>query len=406
MLPCIRRLVALLLTGQQLPQHVAFIMDGNRRFADQFGLQRIDGHTQGYNKMKEMVQWCLELGIACVSVYAFSIDNFRRPQQEVDALMELAAAKFEELLHDEDAKRWQAELRVVGDLSRAPPAIQAAAARLMQGSKEQGPTRAVVNICFSYTSSQELQHAVQQVAAGVGQSQLLLDDVTPGLLQQVMHTRECPPVDLLIRTSGEQRLSDFLLWQSSHALLHWERCLWPEFGYTHLLRALLTWQAAAADLAQLRRAAAAATAAEVAAQQRAAAQLSGASSPPRVVWADAGLQEAVQQQLLCASSLLQQQQQDSRELPDKPPPPQRWWSSAGSWGSAAGSDAGSGAGSSGGGSPAGGSPQRAPSASLSMISEDAATYCPHPCSQLRVDSYVARLEQQHASRLQLLATAS
>ncbi|WIA44070.1 hypothetical protein OEZ86_010430 [Tetradesmus obliquus] len=166
-------------------------MDGNRRFADQLGQKRIDGHTQGYNKMKQIVQWCLELGISCVSVYAFSIDNFRRPADEVDALMELAAAKFDELAHDEDAKRWGAELRVVGDLSRAPPAIQAAAARLMQGSKEQGPTRSIVNICFSYTSSQELQHAVQQVAAGVAQSQLLPDDVTPQLLQQVMHTREC-----------------------------------------------------------------------------------------------------------------------------------------------------------------------------------------------------------------------
>ncbi|WIA23574.1 hypothetical protein OEZ85_000293 [Tetradesmus obliquus] len=168
-------------------------MDGNRRFADQLGQKRIDGHIQGYSKMKQIVQWCLELGISCVSVYAFSIDNFRRPADEVDALMELAAAKFDELAHDEDAKRWGAELRVVGDLSRAPPAIQAAAARLMQGSKEQGPTRSVVNICFSYTSSQELQHAVQQVAAGVAQSQLLPDDVTPQLLQQVMHTRECPP---------------------------------------------------------------------------------------------------------------------------------------------------------------------------------------------------------------------
>jgi hypothetical protein len=236
---------------------------------------------------------------------------------------------------------------------------------------------------------------------------------------QVMHTRECPPVDLLIRTSGEQRLSDFLLWQSSHALLHWERCLWPEFGYTHLLRALLAWQSAAADLAQLRQAAEAVTAAEVAAQQQAAARLSGASSPPRVVWADVGLQVTLQQQLLCASSLRLQQlhqhdQQQQQGLLDPPGQQQqqqqqkegRWWSSAVSWGSGKGSNDSSSSSSSGGSSPAGSSPQRSASAALSMISEDAATCCPHPCSQLRVDSYVARLEQQHLSRLQLLATVS
>jgi hypothetical protein len=237
---------------------------------------------------------------------------------------------------------------------------------------------------------------------------------------QLMHTRECLPVDLLIRTSGEQRLSDFLLWQSTHALLHWEPCLWPEFGYTHLLRALLSWQTSAAKLHQMRRAADAATAAEVAAQQQAAAQLSGASSPPRVVWADAGLQEALQQQLLSDSSLRlqqlqqadqqqqQQQQQGLPGLPAKQQQQQRWWSSTMSWGSGKGSNAGSSSSSSdgsGGSSPAAGSsPQRAASAALSMISEDAATCCPHPCSQLRVDSYVARLQQQHTSRLQLLAT--
>eukprot|EP00878_Enallax_costatus_P034384 GHUV01038118.1.p1 GENE.GHUV01038118.1~~GHUV01038118.1.p1 ORF type:complete len:234 (+),score=55.37 GHUV01038118.1:190-891(+) len=202
--------------------------------------------------MKNIIQWCLDLGITYISVYAFSIDNYKRPQEEVDSLMELAEQKFEELLHDEDAKKWRAEVRVIGDLSRAPPAIQRAAERLMQGSRENGPTKAVVNICFSYTSTEELQHAMQQVCTSIEQpcrsDHLENSNIIADMLYNMLYSQDCPPVDLLIRTSGEQRLSDFLLWQSSNALLHWEPCLWPEFGYVHLLRALMAWQRAAPHL--------------------------------------------------------------------------------------------------------------------------------------------------------------
>ncbi|WIA43777.1 hypothetical protein OEZ86_010200 [Tetradesmus obliquus] len=214
----------------QLPQHVAFIPDGNRRFAAQLGLKAVIGHYLGNKKLKNVVHWCRELGIRYVTIYAFSTDNFKRSAEEVARLMKLARAQFEALVNDEDIPMWRAEVRVIGDLPTLPPAVAAAAAHAMTSSQERSQTISVLNVSFSYTSSQDLHSAVQQVVASVEQGQLLPSDITPGLLQQVMHTRDCPPVDLLIRTSGEQRLSDFLLWQSSYALLHWERCLWPEFG--------------------------------------------------------------------------------------------------------------------------------------------------------------------------------
>ncbi|KAF8061133.1 NAA35 [Scenedesmus sp. PABB004] len=366
--------------------------------------------------MREIIEWCLELGVATVSLYAFSIDNFRRPPAEVDALMALAAEKFEELREvvSRDAggvASWRTDVRVVGDTSHAPLPIQSVAAQLVRESKAQGATAAVVNVCFAYTSTQELQHAVGAAARGVARGALLPGDVTPELLLRLMHTGDSPPVDLLVRTSGEQRLSDFLLWQSSHALLHWERCLWPEFGYAELLRALRAWQAAAPTLAALRAAADADVGAALAAAAAAAESANGAASPPRVAspWsagadcaAGAGADQLraqlqrLQEQQAAAAAPAQKQQQQQQQQQEQQQQQQAWW---GGWlarpppggvggagcGSGGGGAAGSGgssprggSSSPGGASPAGWSPERCGSGPLSSISEHAATLAGAP----------------------------
>jgi undecaprenyl pyrophosphate synthase len=397
---------------------------------------------------------------------------------------------------DEDAKRWGAELRVIGDLSLAPPALQAAAARLMRGSREPATTsagtaagagstagtgpgaggRRVVNICFSYTSTQELQAAAGQLVAGLAECELLPHDVTPSLLQCVMHTQvgwggvsvcvgclcvggvmlcaqtvacvssrlshpptttntpppasclpghtqDCPPVDLLVRTSGEQRLSDFLCWQSAHALLHWERCRWPEFGYAQLLRALLAWQAAAPQLAALR-AAAAASLAQLEAGGQCEQELllagscggSGGASPPGGLLPMYAAQQpgGGWQQQQDTASVLDQLQRSSEVLAQLQKQQQQLW-----WGGLLFSP-GSGQGSGGGGSPlyptaaalaaaaaapAGRSPERASSTSLSVISEDEAAHAPHPWQPLRLEGWLRRLEDEREQRLAQLATA-
>ncbi|GBF92299.1 dehydrodolichyl diphosphate syntase complex subunit [Raphidocelis subcapitata] len=267
----VRRVFQALLLGQPVPQHVAFIMDGNRRYADCAGVAPLDGHASGYKKMVEVIKWCFELGVRHVSVYAFSIDNFRRSADEVEGLMRLAADKFDELTRDEGARAWGAELRIIGDLQRLPPGVAAAAARLMRSSAAlaaaapRGAPPRVVNVCFPYTSTQELAAALGALRAGLARGALLPADVDTRLLLDAMHTRPqagagSPPVDLVLRTSGEERLSDFMLWQSGGALLTWLPVLWPQLGFLDLLRALRAWQEARPALRALEGAAAGAAA--------------------------------------------------------------------------------------------------------------------------------------------------
>ncbi|EIE27677.1 Di-trans-poly-cis-decaprenylcistransferase [Coccomyxa subellipsoidea C-169] len=232
-----------------VPKHIAFIMDGNRRFANRHQQVTTAGHQFGYYKLLDALEWCLEIGITCVSAYAFSIDNFKRPGDEVDMLMRLAEEKLEELLHRDLVERHGVQVRVLGDLSLLPASVQAAAKRAMDSTKLH--TRGILNICFSYGSRQEMAQAVGKVQDGVMSGALCPDDVSPNDIEQHLYTEGCPPVDLLIRTSGETRLSDFLCWQVRHAQLVFADVLWPDFSFYDLLRALLQFQMASTHLKSL-----------------------------------------------------------------------------------------------------------------------------------------------------------
>ncbi|KAG8588715.1 hypothetical protein GDO81_006070 [Engystomops pustulosus] len=177
-LSLIERLCANVLKAGPMPKHVAFIMDGNRRYAKKCHVERQEGHSQGFEKLAETLRWCLNLGICEVTVYAFSIENFKRSKEEVDGLMELARQKFTRLLEE----------------------------------------KCFLNVCFAYTSRHEVTNAVCEVARGVQEGLIEPRDVTENLLDQCLYTSHSPDPDLLIRTSGEVRLSDFLLWQTSQRL--------------------------------------------------------------------------------------------------------------------------------------------------------------------------------------------
>ncbi|KAL6759386.1 putative undecaprenyl diphosphate synthase-domain-containing protein [Haematococcus lacustris] len=237
MLTWLRRGCALSLLPGGVPQHVAFVMDGNRRFATKQHIDKAAGHSQGYSKMIDVIHWCLELGVGWISVYAFSIDNFKRSVDEVQALMTLAEQKFLELTREDGlAEREGVEIRILGDLQLAPPGVQGAAARLMAATAALPRKRAVLNICFSYTAGEEWVGALASVQAGQQSGLLQPQDVTQGLMLRCLRTEACPPVDLLIRTSGETRLSDFLLWQCAHAQLAFVETLWPDFSFLDFAR--------------------------------------------------------------------------------------------------------------------------------------------------------------------------
>ncbi|XP_009880490.1 PREDICTED: dehydrodolichyl diphosphate synthase isoform X3 [Charadrius vociferus] len=201
-LTIIERFCANIIKAGPMPKHVAFIMDGNRRYAQKCHVERQQGHSQGFDKLAQTLRWCLNLGIREVTVYAFSIENFKRSKEEVDGLMDLARQKFSRLLEEQ----------------------------------------CFLNVCFAYTSRHEISNAVREMAWGVEQGLLEPSDVSESLLDKCLYTNNSPDPDLLIRTSGEVRLSDFLLWQTSHSCLVFQSVLWPEYSFWNLCEAILRFQ--------------------------------------------------------------------------------------------------------------------------------------------------------------------
>ncbi|GIL50153.1 hypothetical protein Vafri_6288 [Volvox africanus] len=261
-----------------VPIHVAFVMDGNRRFAERNHVDKATGHTQGYGKMVDVIHWCIELGVKYITVYAFSIDNFKRSPDEVGTLMGLAEEKYIELAQDNGlAEREGIQMHIVGDLELPPPAVQGAAARLMQATAALPRRLAALNVCFSYTASEESVTAVHEIQDAVRAGRLRPDDVTSEVLTGALRTGPtCPPVDLLIRTSGETRLSDFLLWQAAHAHLCYLPTLWPDLSYWDFAWCVMSYQRHACVLAALRRRAAV----------RLAAAVQSPTSPPKCMGGD------------------------------------------------------------------------------------------------------------------------
>ncbi|KAJ3067601.1 hypothetical protein HDU98_009197 [Podochytrium sp. JEL0797] len=204
-----------------IPKHVAFIMDGNRRFARNRGMEVSKGHAEGADTLEETLDWCLKLGVKTVSVYAFSTENFSRDKEkEVDPIMKLSSEKFRKFAsHSELIKKHDIAVRVHGRLSLLPPSVLQAAglATKMTHSNQ----NATLNICMPYTSREEILYAVKRLVRGCEDGVLEVDDISEEVLEQCFWTGAlgCEdgvgggPLDMLVRTSGEVRLSDFMLWQ-------------------------------------------------------------------------------------------------------------------------------------------------------------------------------------------------
>lgn len=237
----LERIAANILKAGPMPKHVAFIMDGNRRFARKKNVDRQEGHMQGFNKLAETLRWCKHLDIQEVTVYAFSIENFKRTQDEVDGLMELARQKFLRLLEEMDnLKKHEVCIRVLGDLNMLPLDLQQLIAKAVVATKNHN--KCFLNVCFAYTSRYEITNAVREMAWGVEKGLIKASDVSELLLSECLYSYNSPNPDLLIRTSGEVRLSDFLLWQTSHSCIVFQSVLWPEYTFWNLCEAIIQYQ--------------------------------------------------------------------------------------------------------------------------------------------------------------------
>jgi len=225
----------------QVPRHIAVIMDGNRRFARQAGQEVISGHKAGFNKLAETLQWCRELGVREVTVYAFSIENFNRAQTEVSDLLNLAKDKFLTLLEEsEKLKEAGVRVRILGNTSYLPQDLQEVLQQVENTTRDN--SESLLNIALSYTAREEISHAMREVAGQLARGEVDDEDVDEGMISKMLYTGDSPSPELLIRTSGETRLSDFMLWQASKSITYFSPVLWPEFSLWQLLSGIFFFQ--------------------------------------------------------------------------------------------------------------------------------------------------------------------
>lgn len=216
------------------PKHIAIIMDGNGRWAQKQGKIRTFGHKNAIKAVKDTVKTCGEIGIPYLTLYAFSTENWKRPKAEVDFLMKLLAKtiKSEILELHENGVR----LRAIGDLEKLPKQVL----KLLNEASEltKNNQKVNLNLALNYGSKDEILKAVKQIALAVQQKEIDIEDINSDSFEQNLFTKGIPHVDLLIRTSGEYRISNFLLWQIAYSELYFTDTLWPDFGKEDLMMAI------------------------------------------------------------------------------------------------------------------------------------------------------------------------
>lgn len=227
-----------LLDPEKLPRHVAIIMDGNGRWAKMRGLSRIVGHKRGVDSVRDVVRACRELGIKVLTLYAFSQENWLRPEAEVKALMTLLSEylkrELEEMLSN------GISLHTIGDIHKLPGRVKDILLRTVE--KTSGNKKMILNLALSYGGRDEITRAVRKIAEQVKNGSLQPEQIDQSIIGNALDSCGLPDPDLLIRTSGEFRISNFLLWQMAYTEIYVTEVLWPDFRRNHLFEALLDYQ--------------------------------------------------------------------------------------------------------------------------------------------------------------------
>lgn len=222
----------------KLPNHLAIIMDGNGRWAKQKGMLRIFGHENGTKSVREVVEASAELGIKYLTLYAFSTENWKRPKKEVQTLMNLLVTSLKKeikTLQDNNIK-----LSAIGCLEDLPKKAYSELFEVIEKTKQN--TRMTLTLALSYGSREEFISAIKELAHKVKNNIISVENIDESIINKHLYTRKLPDVDLLIRTSGEQRISNFLLWQIAYAELYFTDTLWPDFKRNDLYEALINYQ--------------------------------------------------------------------------------------------------------------------------------------------------------------------
>jgi undecaprenyl diphosphate synthase len=221
-----------------LPQHIAIIMDGNGRWAQQHTIGRIRGHQKGAQSVRTVVRTCREIGIKYLTLYAFSIENWERPDKEVQALMLL----LEEYLTKEieELQKQGIRLTTIGEVERLNPSVQK---KLLQAKEStQANDKMILNLALSYGGRDEIIRAVRKIIQDDKDGKVDINDIDKAAFNNYLYTAGIPDPDLLIRTSGEYRVSNFLLWQLAYTELYFTKVFWPDFSKDDLFKAIASYQ--------------------------------------------------------------------------------------------------------------------------------------------------------------------
>ncbi|MGA0373257.1 MAG: isoprenyl transferase [Flavobacteriaceae bacterium] len=221
-----------------MPRHLAIIMDGNGRWAERKGKNRIHGHSYGVKAVKETVEEVAQLNIKYLTLYAFSTENWNRPQDEISVLMKLLVntlrTELEKLLEN------RIKLNVIGSIQELPDIVQNELEHVVEQTKNN--SEMTLTLALSYGGREELTNALKQLAYKVKDDLISPENIDQSIINEHLYTQNLPDVDLLIRTSGEKRISNFLLWQIAYAELYFSKALWPDFTKKHLHKALISYQ--------------------------------------------------------------------------------------------------------------------------------------------------------------------
>jgi len=224
----------------EVPRHLAIIMDGNRRYALYEGMDVQQGHKIGGDKLEEVVGWCHEVGIEGLTVFAFSTDNFKRPKEEVDHLMDLFEKDLNKLAEDKRIHEDEVRIRVIGQIEKLPERVAKAARKVMEATEHY--KKHYFNIAIGYGGREEIVEAVKKIAQAVKEGKIKLEDIKKDTISSYLYTSDSPDPDLILRTSGEERISNFLLWQLAYSELYFTDIYWPALKKTDFLEVIRSYQ--------------------------------------------------------------------------------------------------------------------------------------------------------------------
>jgi len=233
------RLKALVLQNP-VPGHVAIIMDGNRRFASLEGRMPLEGHLAGRDKLEDVLEWCVDLGIHVLTVYAFSTENFKRSKKEVESLMTLFEENFLKIARDDRVHKNKIRVTVLGQKELLPERVQEAIREAEETSKKYSDY--YFNLAVAYGGREELISAIQSIVHDAKEGKLEEDDISEELVSNYLYTADFPDPDLVLRTSGEVRISNFLLWQLAYSELYFTDIYWPGLTFSEFLKAVRSYQ--------------------------------------------------------------------------------------------------------------------------------------------------------------------